>query len=57
MLQVEERGGKCIPIVCDHSKDDDVEKLFRQIEQEQNGQLDILVNNVYNTGYADKVCR
>ena len=37
--------------MCDHSKDKDVEKLFKQIAQEQDGQLDILVNNAYDTSY------
>ncbi|TVQ41845.1 MAG: SDR family NAD(P)-dependent oxidoreductase [Gloeocapsa sp. DLM2.Bin57] len=40
-------GGKCIPVAVDHSDDTAVETLFQRIAQEQNGQLDILVNNVY----------
>ena len=32
---------------CDHGKDDQVEKVFEKIKNEQNGKLDILVNNAY----------
>ena len=32
---------------CDHSKDQDIEQLFKRVEQEQNGRLDLLVNNAY----------
>ena len=31
----------------DHSIDGDVEGLFAQINADQNGQLDVLVNNAY----------
>ena len=47
-LQVESRGGKCIPIVCDHSDDEQIKALFETIKAEQNGQLDILVNNAHS---------
>lgn len=40
-------GGQCIPVQCDHGKDDQVEKVFEKIKNEQNGKLDILVNNAY----------
>ncbi|KAM4605666.1 dehydrogenase/reductase SDR family member 1 [Polymixia lowei] len=45
--EVKERGGNCVPVVCDSSKDEDIEELFEQIKREQNGRLDILVNNAY----------
>lgn len=45
--QVKERGGNCVPVVCDSTKDKDIQQLFKQIQQEQNGRLDILVNNAY----------
>ncbi|XP_047445141.1 dehydrogenase/reductase SDR family member 1 [Mugil cephalus] len=45
--QVKERGGKCVPVICDSTKDEDIEGLFEQIKREQNGRLDILVNNAY----------
>jgi len=41
------RGGKCIPIQCDHSNDDDVKQLFKTIQKNENGHLDVLVNNAY----------
>lgn len=47
-FQIEARGGKCIPVQCDHSKDEEVEKLFERVKSEQNGQLDVLVNNAYS---------
>ncbi|XP_053186240.1 dehydrogenase/reductase SDR family member 1 [Scomber japonicus] len=45
--QVKERGGSCVPIICDSTKDEDIKELFEQIKREQNGRLDILVNNAY----------
>lgn len=47
MFQVESGSGKCIPVKCDHSKDDDVKEVFNQIKVDQNGRLDVLVNNAY----------
>jgi NAD(P)-dependent dehydrogenase (short-subunit alcohol dehydrogenase family) len=41
---VTERGGKGIPVQCDHSDDAQVARLFEQIMDEQ-GRLDVLVNN------------
>ncbi len=46
-LAVESVGGGCIPVVVDHSNDEQVRLLFEQIQAEQ-GQLDILVNNAYS---------
>jgi NAD(P)-dependent dehydrogenase (short-subunit alcohol dehydrogenase family) len=37
-------GGKGIAVCCDHSDDAQVERLFQQVGEEQ-GRLDILVNN------------
>lgn len=45
--QVKERGGSCVPVICDSTKDEDIKELFEQIKREQNGRLDILVNNAY----------
>jgi NAD(P)-dependent dehydrogenase (short-subunit alcohol dehydrogenase family) len=45
---VEKAGGVCIPVQVDHSDDQQIELLFEQIKTEQNGQLDILVNNVFS---------
>ena len=37
-------GGRGIAVYCDHADDDQVERLFQQVREEQ-GRLDILVNN------------
>lgn len=42
-------GGKGIALVCDHRDDSQAEKVFQQVAQE-NGHLDILVNNAWG-GY------
>ncbi|BBC26640.1 SDR family NAD(P)-dependent oxidoreductase [Pseudanabaena sp. ABRG5-3] len=44
---VEEAGGICIAVPVDHGDDQQVQSLFEQIDREQNGQLDLLVNNAY----------
>ena len=36
-----------MPVICDSTKDENIEELFEQIKREQNGRLDILVNNAY----------
>lgn len=46
--EIEDRGGKCIPVQCDHSKDSDIEELFKKVSKEQDGRLDLLVNNAYS---------
>ncbi|XP_022100921.1 dehydrogenase/reductase SDR family member 1-like [Acanthaster planci] len=48
--EVEERGGKCVPVQCDHSDDEQVKSLFERISREQNGRLDLLVNNAFAGG-------
>ncbi|KAL7876430.1 hypothetical protein AOLI_G00113930 [Acnodon oligacanthus] len=45
--EVNERGGRCLAVVCDSSKDEDIKELFERVQHEQNGRLDILVNNAY----------
>ncbi len=45
---VEKVGGVCIPVQVDHSNDEQVRLLFERIDSEQNGQLDLLVNNAYS---------
>ncbi|XP_056599312.1 dehydrogenase/reductase SDR family member 1 [Triplophysa dalaica] len=45
--EVTERGGQCLPVVCDSSKEDDIKELFERVQREQNGRLDVLVNNAY----------
>ncbi|XP_060578488.1 dehydrogenase/reductase SDR family member 1-like [Ruditapes philippinarum] len=46
--EIERRGGICVPVQCDHSKDNDIEQLFEQVKRENENQLDILVNNAYS---------
>jgi NAD(P)-dependent dehydrogenase (short-subunit alcohol dehydrogenase family) len=43
------RGGLGIPVRCDHTIDAEVEALFGRVKEDQ-GQLDLLVNNVWG-GY------
>ena len=45
--QINSKGGNCIPVQCDHGNDNDVDKLFKKITEEQDGRLDILVNNAF----------
>jgi len=51
---IEEVGGVCIPVQVDHSDDEQVRSLFARIQDEQNGQLDLLVNNAYSGVQAVK---
>mmetsp|Transcript_1109 Transcript_1109/g.2000 ORF Transcript_1109/g.2000 Transcript_1109/m.2000 type:complete len:494 (+) Transcript_1109:18-1499(+) len=44
--EIDQVGGIGIPIYCDHSQDDQVQKLF-DIIQENHERLDLLVNNVF----------
>jgi dehydrogenase/reductase SDR family protein 1 len=46
-LKIRDRGGKCIPVQVDHENDQQIANLFEKISTEQNGRLDILVNNAY----------
>lgn len=46
-LAIEEVGGKCIPVRVDHNDDEQVRLLFERIRDEQ-GRLDLLVNNVFS---------
>ncbi|XP_036127741.1 dehydrogenase/reductase SDR family member 1 [Molossus molossus] len=41
------RGGRCVPVVCDSSQESEVRSLFEQVDREQHGRLDVLVNNAY----------
>jgi len=44
--EVAELGGEGVAIQCDHNDDDSVVALFKHIKEEE-GRLDILVNNVF----------
>ncbi len=46
--EIDELGGKGIAVACDHKDDAQVEALFERIRDEQ-GHLDILVNNVFSS--------
>lgn len=46
--EINQKGGKGIVAFCDHTNPTDVKTLFEKIEKEQNGKLDILVNNAYS---------
>ena len=45
--EIKARGGIPVAVQMDHGVDAEVEKLFDQIKKEQNGKLDVLVNNAY----------
>ncbi|GGD57741.1 SDR family oxidoreductase [Paenibacillus nasutitermitis] len=40
-------GGKGIPVRVDHTVEEEVKNLFAQIREEQQGRLDILVNDIW----------
>ncbi|XP_067402884.1 dehydrogenase/reductase SDR family member 1-like [Emydura macquarii macquarii] len=46
--EVSARGGRCVPVVCDSSEEDQVAALFEQLQQAEGGQLDVLVNNAFS---------
>jgi dehydrogenase/reductase SDR family protein 1 len=46
--EITELGGVGIPARCDHDDDADVERVFERVREEQ-GRLDVLVNNVMST--------
>jgi len=47
--EIEHHGGKAVAVRCDHRDDDQVRAVFSRIQDEQ-GRLDILVNNAWS-GY------
>lgn len=49
--EVTTRGGQGVAIRCDHNNDEEVKAVFERIKEEQ-GKLDILVNNVWS-GYEN----
>jgi NAD(P)-dependent dehydrogenase (short-subunit alcohol dehydrogenase family) len=44
---VEEQGGRGIAVRVDHSRAEEVERLFERVEEEQGGRLDVLVNDIW----------
>lgn len=45
--EINSRGGVGIGLKVDHNNDKEVEELFEKIKKDENGKLDILVNNAY----------
>ena len=45
---VEKADGICIAVPVDHGDDQQIKSLTEQIDREQNGQLDLLMNNAYS---------
>ena len=45
--EIDELGGQGIAVACDHHDDEAVKALFERVREEQ-GRLDILVNNVFS---------
>ena len=43
--EIEQSGGKGIPLLCEHRDDDAVERAFAQLAERTDGRLDLLVNN------------
>ncbi|VDO46467.1 unnamed protein product [Haemonchus placei] len=44
---IRRRGGKAVPVYCDHTDHNDIAKLFEQIHKENSGTLNVLVNAAY----------
>lgn len=44
---VTERGGTGIAVQCDHTVEEQVKALFERVREEQDGRLDILVNDIW----------
>eukprot|EP00080_Pristionchus_pacificus_P022171 PDM82191.1 dehydrogenase [Pristionchus pacificus] len=42
------RGGKAVALYCDHSDAKEIEQLFKKIDGQTQGRLDILVNNAFS---------
>ncbi|ESO00623.1 hypothetical protein HELRODRAFT_192551 [Helobdella robusta] len=45
--EIDSKSNKCLAIQCDFSSYRDIRNLFERIDLEQDGQLDVLVNNNY----------
>ena len=44
---IEQAGGRAIAVRCDHTQPHEVEQLVDRIAQEQDGRLDVLVNDIW----------
>uniref|UniRef100_A0A8C8VKM2 Dehydrogenase/reductase SDR family member 1 n=1 Tax=Pelusios castaneus TaxID=367368 RepID=A0A8C8VKM2_9SAUR len=45
---VSARGGRCVPLVCDSSREEEVAALFERLRQAEGGRLDVLVSNAFS---------
>ncbi|HEY0818802.1 MAG TPA: SDR family NAD(P)-dependent oxidoreductase [Rhizobacter sp.] len=45
--EVTRLGGRGIAVRCDHTREDEVRSLFERVAREQQGRLDLLVNNAW----------
>ena len=45
--EVDAMGGHGIAVQCDHRDDRQVETLFERVREDQDGRLDMLVNNAF----------
>lgn len=45
--EVTRLGGRGIAVRCDHTREDEVRSLFERVTREQQGRLDLLVNNAW----------
>lgn len=45
--EIDRRGGRGVALVCDHADDDSVRRAFERLFDEQDGRIDVLVNNVF----------
>uniref|UniRef100_A0A8C3F9G0 Dehydrogenase/reductase 1 n=1 Tax=Chrysemys picta bellii TaxID=8478 RepID=A0A8C3F9G0_CHRPI len=46
--EVSARGGRCVPVVCDSSREEEVAALFERLQQADGGRLDVLVTNAFS---------
>ncbi|XP_030412035.1 dehydrogenase/reductase SDR family member 1 [Gopherus evgoodei] len=46
--EVSARGGRCVPVVCDSSREEEVAALFERLQQAEGGRLDVLVANAFS---------
>jgi len=45
--EIKEHGGVPVPIQLDHTNDKEVKEVFDKIKREENGRIDVLVNNAF----------
>uniref|UniRef100_A0A915DW21 Dehydrogenase/reductase SDR family member 1 n=1 Tax=Ditylenchus dipsaci TaxID=166011 RepID=A0A915DW21_9BILA len=46
--EIAKKGGESVVVFCDHANSEDVRSLFNKIEADNQGKLDILVNNAFS---------